>query len=47
MRNGVYTLGEQQRRGQVRLQAAERFARDGTIKEIAQDVRVTDGSVRR
>jgi transposase len=44
---GGYTPAEQQRREQLRLQAAGRFARGDTIKEIARDLRVTEGSVRR
>ena len=44
---GGYTPAEQQRREQVRLQAAERFARGDMIKEVAHDLRVTEGSVRR
>ena len=44
---GGYTPAEQQRRERLRLQAADRFARGGTIKEIAGDLRVTEGSVRR
>jgi transposase len=44
---GGYTPAEQQRREQVRLQAAERFACGDVIKEIAHDLRVTEGSVRR
>ena len=34
-------------RERLRLQAVERFARGGTISEIAHDLRVTEGSVRR
>jgi len=33
--------------GRQRLVAAGRFARGDTIKEIAHDVRVTEGSARR
>ena len=44
---GGYTPAEQQRRERLRLEAAGRFARGGTIKEIAHDLRVTEGSVRR
>jgi transposase len=44
---GGYTPAEQQRRERLRLQAAGRFARGETIKEIAQGLRVTEGSVRR
>src|SRR5512142_2795390 len=42
---GGYTPAEQQRR--ERLQAADRFARGDAISEIAQDLRVTQASVRR
>ncbi len=44
---GGYTPDEQRRREQVRLRAAERFARGDEISEIAHDLRVTGGSVRR
>ena len=44
---GGYTPAEQQRRERLRLEAAGRFARGDTIKEIAHDLRVTEGSVRR
>ncbi|MGH3171791.1 MAG: helix-turn-helix domain-containing protein, partial [Trebonia sp.] len=44
---GGYTPAEQQRREQVRLEAAGRFARSDGINEIAHDLRVTPGSVRR
>src|SRR5438034_5805029 len=44
---GGYTPAEQQRRERLRLDAAGRFARGGTISEIAHDLRVTEGSVRR
>ena len=44
---GGYTPAEQQRRELVRLEAAGRFARGEGISEIAQDLRVTPGSVRR
>ena len=44
---GGYTPAEQQRRERLRLQAAERFARGDGINEIARDLRVTEGSVRR
>src|ERR1700750_1188050 len=44
---GGYTPAEQQRRERLRLQAAERFARGDAISEIAHDLRVTEGSVRR
>jgi transposase len=44
---GGYTPAEQQRRERLRLEAAGRFARGDTINEIAHDLRVTPGSVRR
>ena len=44
---GGYTPAEQQHRELVRLGAAGRFARGEGISEIAQDLRVTPGSVRR
>jgi putative transposase len=44
---GGYTPGEQQRRERLRLEAAGRFARGDAISQIAQDLRVTEGSVRR
>jgi putative transposase len=44
---GGYTPAEQQRRERLRLEAAGRFARGDGIEEIAQDLRVTPGSVRR
>jgi transposase len=44
---GGYTPAEQQRRELLRLQAAERFARGDGISQIARDLRVTEGSVRR
>ena len=44
---GGYTPAEQQRRERLRLEAAGRFARGDTINEIARDLRVTEGSVRR
>jgi transposase-like protein len=44
---GGYTPAGQQRRERLRLQAAEGFARGDTITEIAHDLRVTEGSVRR
>jgi putative transposase len=49
MRNaqrGGYTPAEQ-RRERLRREAAERFARGDRIDEIARDLRVTPGSVRR
>jgi transposase-like protein len=44
---GGYTPAEQQRRERLRLEAAVRFARGDGVGEIAQDLRVTPGSVRR
>jgi putative transposase len=44
---GGYIPAEQQRREWLRLQAAGRFARGDTISQIARDLRVTEGSVRR
>jgi transposase len=44
---GGYTPAEQQRRERLRLQAAGRFAAGEEISEIADDLRVTVGSVRR
>ena len=44
---GGYTPAEQERRERLRLEAAERFARGGTVREIAHDLRVTESSVRR
>jgi transposase len=44
---GGYTPAEQQRRERLRLQAAGRFARGDTSSQIARDLRVTEGSVRR
>jgi transposase len=44
---GGYTPAEQQRRERLRLQAAGRFARGEAVGEIADDLRVTVGSVRR
>jgi transposase len=44
---GGYTPAEQQRRERLRMEAAGRFARGEGIKEIARDLRVTEGSVRR
>ena len=40
---GGYTPAEQQRRERLQLQAAGRFARGDTIREIARDLRVTRG----
>ena len=44
---GGYTPAEQQRRERLRLHAAERFAWGDGTDEIAHDLRVTEGSVRR
>jgi transposase len=44
---GGYTPAGQQRREGLRLEAAGRFARGGRVSEIAHDLRVTPGSVRR
>jgi putative transposase len=44
---GGYTPAEQQRRERLRLEAAGRFASGEAIDEIARDLRVTEGSVRR
>jgi len=44
---GGYTPAEQQRREQLRLDSAARFARGDKISQIAHDLRVTPGSVRR
>ena len=44
---GGYTPAEQQRRERLRLEAAGRFARGDGINEIAHDLRVMPGSVRR
>jgi putative transposase len=44
---GGYTPAEQQRRERLRLVAAGRFAAGDSASEIAQDLRVTPGSVRR
>ena len=44
---GGYTPAEQQRRERLRLEAAGRFARGDGVTEIARDLRVTEGSVRR
>jgi putative transposase len=44
---GGYTPAEQQRRERLRLQAAGRFAAGDSVSEIARDLRVTPGSVRR
>ena len=42
-----YTPSEQQPRERLRLQAAGRFARGDTSSQIARDLRVAEGSVRR
>ena len=48
MRNGAgIRPAEQRRRERLRLEAAGRFARGDGINEIAHDLRVTPGSVRR
>ena len=44
---GGYTPAGQQRRERLRLEAVGRFARGDGIGEIARDLRVTEGSVRR
>ena len=44
---GGYTPAEQRRRERLRLEAASRFARGDVISEVAHDLRVTPGSVRR
>jgi transposase len=44
---GGYTPAEQQRRERLQLEAAGRFARGDEISEVARDLRVTEGSVRR
>jgi transposase-like protein len=44
---GGHTPAEQQRRERLRLEAAGRFARGDEIQQIAQDLRITPGSVRR
>jgi transposase len=44
---GGYTPAERQRRERLRIEAAGRFARGDEISEIARDLRVTEGSVRR
>jgi len=44
---GGYTPAEQQRRERLRLEAAGRFVRGDQISQIADDLRVTEGSVRR
>uniref|UniRef100_UPI00389AC4C5 helix-turn-helix domain-containing protein n=1 Tax=Streptomyces dysideae TaxID=909626 RepID=UPI00389AC4C5 len=44
---GVLTPKEQEKREQVRLAAAERFARDEKTEAIARELRVRARSVRR
>src|SRR5213080_3729205 len=44
---GRYTPAEQQRRERLRMEAAGRFARGDEISQVADDLRVTEGSVRR
>jgi len=44
---GGYTPAEQQRRERLRLEVAGRFARGEATSQIAGDLRVTEGSVRR
>src|SRR5690242_11961029 len=44
---GGYTPAEQQRRERLRLEAAGRFAAGDSTGEVARDLRVTPGSVRR
>lgn len=44
---GGYTPAEQERRERLRLEAAERFARGDSVREVAADLRVTECSVRR
>src|SRR2546429_447702 len=44
---GGHTPAEQQRREQLRLEAAGGSARGDAISQIAHDLRVTEGSVRR
>ena len=44
---GGYTPAEQQRRERLRMEAAGRFACGDEISEIARELRVTEGSVRR
>ena len=44
---GGYTPAEQERRERLRLKAAGRFARGDSVREVARDLRVTEGSVRR
>jgi transposase len=44
---GGYAPAGQQRRERLRPQAAERFARGGPASQVARDLRVTEGPVRR
>jgi len=44
---GGYAPAEQERRERLRLEAAGRFARGDSVREIAADLRVTEGPVRR
>ncbi len=44
---GGYTPAEQERRERLRLEAAERFARGDSVREVARDLRVTECSARR
>src|SRR5258707_12066316 len=44
---GGYAPAEQQRRGRLRLRAAGRVARGDPASQVARDLRVTEGSVRR
>src|SRR6201989_555714 len=44
---GGSTPAAQRRRERLRLEAAGRFARGDAISQIAHDLRVTEGSVRR
>ncbi|MBG0825869.1 winged helix-turn-helix domain-containing protein [Planomonospora sp. ID91781] len=44
---GGYTPAEQERRERLRLETAERFAREEPVAVIARDLRVTERTVRR
>ena len=44
---GGYSPAGQERRERLRLEAAERFARGDSVREVARDLRVTECSVRR
>jgi transposase len=46
-RRGGYTPAGQERRGRLRLAAAERFPRGDSVREIAADLRVAECPVRR